>query len=214
MHAQIFRANSPGTEEFLFIRTHHILPHRSRPAPDGFGNSLVKKPIWLSSLRPGFLDLPVTRGQTPSMAHIYMVFEFAKDEEKAQQARHKLETWKQAFRLDKKLLYKLGRSAVPADGEEAKPAKEVKAKDEKPKGKGKSTAKSAAKTEAPESAPSSNEDVRLLVRLGFSGHEKLTEQRWLQRIPSEEPFNGASPTVIKQGEANFAETAQQFEDLA
>jgi hypothetical protein len=152
------------------------------------------------------------------MAHIYMVFEFAKDEEKAQQARHKLETWKQAFRLDKKLLYKLDRSAAtPADGdgEEAKSAKEVKAKDEKLKGKGKSPSKSAAKKEAaPESAPASNEDVRLLVRLGFSGHEKLTEQRWLQRIPSEEPFNEASPVVIKQGEANFAETEQQFEDLA
>ena len=45
------------------------------------------------------------------MPHIYMVFEFANDEESAQQARHKLETWKQAFRLDKKLLYKLERAA-------------------------------------------------------------------------------------------------------
>jgi hypothetical protein len=152
------------------------------------------------------------------MAHIYMVFEFAKDEEKAQQARHKLETWKQAFRLDKKLLYKLERSApthADGDGKEAKAAKEVTSKDEKPKGKGKSAAKAAAKKEpAPETAPASNEEVRLLVRLGFSGHEKLTEQRWVERIPSEEPFNEASPVVIKQGQANFAETEQQFEDLA
>jgi hypothetical protein len=152
------------------------------------------------------------------MAHIYMVFEFAKDEEKAQQARHKLETWKQAFRLDKKLLYKLERSAptqADGDGKSAKAAKEVTAKDEKPKGKGKSAAKAAAKKEpAPETAPASNEEVRLLVRLGFSGHEKLTEQRWVERIPSEEPFNEASSVVIKQGQANFAETEQQFEDLA
>ena len=38
------------------------------------------------------------------MAHIYLVFDFASDEEKAQLARHKLETWKQAFRLDKRLM--------------------------------------------------------------------------------------------------------------
>jgi len=42
------------------------------------------------------------------MAHIYMHFDFA-DEENAQQARHKLDVWKQAFRLDKKLQYKLER---------------------------------------------------------------------------------------------------------
>ena len=44
------------------------------------------------------------------MAHIYMSFDFGTDEEKAQQARHKLEMWKQAFRLDKKLLYKFERT--------------------------------------------------------------------------------------------------------
>ena len=43
------------------------------------------------------------------MAHIYMSFDFGTDEEKAQLARHKLEMWKQAFRLDKKLLYKFER---------------------------------------------------------------------------------------------------------
>ena len=54
------------------------------------------------------------------MAHIYLTFDFAKDEEKAQQARHKLEGWKQAFRLDKKLLYKVERiaAATPADGDQ------------------------------------------------------------------------------------------------
>ena len=48
------------------------------------------------------------------MAHIYMQFDFATDEEKAQLARHKLEVWKQAFRLDKKLLYKFERSGEAA----------------------------------------------------------------------------------------------------
>jgi hypothetical protein len=136
------------------------------------------------------------------MAHIYLLFEFAKDEEKAQQARHKLETWKQAFRLDKKLLYKVERIAAPPTEGDEKPAKAVKTK-----GKGKDSAKE-------ESALASNEDIRLLVRLGFSGHEKLSEQRWVQRIPTEEPFREASPVIVKPGEANFEATEQQFEELA
>jgi hypothetical protein len=53
----------------------------------------------------------------------------------------------------------------------------------------------------------------LLVRLGFSGHEKLSEERWVKRIPSEEPFRGASPVVVKPGEAEFAATEQLFEEL-
>ena len=51
------------------------------------------------------------------MAHIYMHFDFGADEEKAQEARHKLDVWKQAFRLDKKLQYKLDRPEE-ADEEE------------------------------------------------------------------------------------------------
>jgi hypothetical protein len=137
------------------------------------------------------------------MAHIYLLFDFAKDEEKVQQARHKLEVWKQAFRLDKKLLYKMERiAAAPTDGE-PKPAKAEKAK-----GKGKAGAKEEAA--AP---PASSEDIKLFVRLGFSGHEKLSEQRWVQRIPTEEPFRDASPAVVKPGDAEFGVTEQQFEDL-
>ena len=153
-----------------------------------------------------FLDLASSESQTEFMAHIYLSFDFAKDEEKAQQARHKLEGWKQAFRLDKKLLYKVERvAAAPSDGE-AKPAKAEKSK---PKGKGKAAAATAAVE-----APSSNDDIKLLVRLAFSGHEKLSEQRWVQRIPSEEPFQGASPAVVKPGDASFESTEKQFEELA
>jgi hypothetical protein len=138
------------------------------------------------------------------MPHIYLLFDFAKDEEKAQRARHKLEVWKQAFRLDKKLLYKLERIPVaPPDGD-TKPAKEEKAKR---KGQG------AAKFEdAP--VPASNEAIKLLVRLGFSGHEKLSEQRWVERIPAEELFREASPEVVKPGEAKYDATEKLFEDLA
>jgi hypothetical protein len=137
------------------------------------------------------------------MAHIYLVFDFAKDEEKLQQARHKLEGWKQAFRLDKKLLYKMERiEATDGDGKAA-------AKEEKPaKSKGKTKAAEADTKKAEPSA-----DLKLLVRLAFSGHEKLTEQRWVQRIPLEEPFQGASPKMAKSGEEGFKAMEKKFEEL-
>jgi hypothetical protein len=154
-----------------------------------------------------FLDLGAGQSQTKIMAHIYLLFDFAKDEEKVQQARHKLEIWKQAFRLDKKLLYKMERiAAAPTDGE-PKPAKAEKAK-----GKAKAKSKAGAKEEAA-APPASSEDIKLFVRLGFSGHERLSEQRWVQRIPTEEPFRDASPAVVKPGDAKFEVTEQQFEDL-
>ncbi len=138
--------------------------------------------------------------QTKSMPHIYMQFDFGKDEEKAQLARHKLETWKQAFRLDKKLVYILARAA---DGDAA--SQPVPSKAEKPKGKTK--AEDAAET------PASNEPVKILLRLAFSNHEKLTEQRWVDRIPAEEPFLAASPQVLKPGDAHFEETEKEFDEL-
>jgi hypothetical protein len=144
------------------------------------------------------------------MPHIYMLFAFAKDEEKAQQARHKLETWKQAFRLDKKLLYKIERIAIEAADGDAADAKSTKPQKEK---KAPAKGKAAKAKTAVEELPPSNEDIRLIVRLGFSGHEKLSEERWVQRIPSEEPFKEASPEIVKPGEAKFAATEQRFEEL-
>jgi hypothetical protein len=150
------------------------------------------------------------------MAHIYMHFDFGADEEKAQEARHKLDVWKQAFRLDKKLQYKLERPEEAeaqeegsTSGDAAAGAKEV----EKPKSKSKTQhRKKAGRAEdAPENNGSGN--VSLLVRLYFSSHEKLSEQRWLDRIPSEEPFKSASPRVLRQGENGFEEALKQFSDL-
>jgi len=142
------------------------------------------------------------------MAHIYLLFDFARDEEKAQQARHKLEGWKQAFRLDKKLLYKMERTAAaPGDGD-AKPAKAEKV--EKGKGKG----KTAPKAKAEAASEGANDEIKLIIRLAFSGHEKLSEQRWVQRIPAEQPFQEASPKVIKVGDVGFEGTEKQFEELA
>jgi len=129
-----------------------------------------------------------------------MQFDFGKDEEKAQLARHKLEVWKQAFRLDKKLLYKFSRDtdgAAAAEPAEHKPDKH----------KAKSKAKDESET------PKSHETVKLLLRLGFSNHEKLTEQRWVDRIPTEEPFLAASPKVLKPGDDQFSDTEKEFEEL-
>jgi hypothetical protein len=49
--------------------------------------------------------------------------------------------------------------------------------------------------------------------LYFSSHEKLSEQRWLDRIPSEEPFKSASPKVVHHNDPEFASTDKQFETL-
>jgi hypothetical protein len=143
--------------------------------------------------------------QTSFMAHIYLTFDFGADEEKAQQARHKLDGWKQAFRLDKKLLYKFDRSdGTPAEAP-AEPAKK-----EKPAKGGKSK---ATKAEKNEETPASAEKIKLLLRLAFSNHEKLSEQRWVERIPGEEPFKGASPAAIRPGEPTFDETETRFDGL-
>jgi hypothetical protein len=139
-----------------------------------------------------------------------LMFDFATDEEKLQQARHKLEGWKQAFRLDKKLLYKMERieaTTGDADGNAARAVKAEKTeKAAKTKGKTKATA-------AEQKKPEVKADVKLFVRLAFSGHEKLSEQRWVQRIPVEEPFQGASPKVVKNGEAGFEDVEKKFEEL-
>jgi hypothetical protein len=150
------------------------------------------------------------------MAHTYLLFDFGTDEEKAQLARHKLEGWKQAFRLDKKLQYKLERESDAKDENAAEDADESAetSKAGKPKQKAKAKAKHASKkAEGSEDVSPANGKVSLLVRLYFSGHEKLTEQRWLDRIPSEEPFKDASPRVVRQGEEQFDEVVKQFDSL-
>ena len=157
--------------------------------------------------------------QTERMAHIYIRFDFGTDEEKAQQARHKLDGWRQAFRLDKRVQYKLDRpedavgetAAKPAPAEKAEPAAKSKGKTaEKPKGK---AAAKTRETAALKPAASANGKVGLLVRLYFSSHEKLSEQRWLARIPAEEPFKSASPKIVHQDDKEFEATDKQFESL-
>ena len=157
------------------------------------------------------------------MAHIYMTFDFGTDEERAQQARHKLDGWKQAFRLDKKLIYKFERATPEGDGAtaaEAVSAKKDAAKAEKPAKDGKAGKGGSAKVKTPKETKEEKSEaavatgpVKLLLRLAFSGHEKMTEERWLKRIPTEEPFKGAGPETVKTGEAAFAEIEGKFEGL-
>jgi hypothetical protein len=125
------------------------------------------------------------------MPHSYLVFDFGSNEEAAQQARLRVEGWKQAFRLDKKLLVKFSREES-AEGEQGEP-------DNK---------KTAKKDAGPNS-----QAVGLIVRLDFSEHERLSHQRWLERIPTEALFKDAHPKVIRQGDADFTATAERFEAL-
>jgi hypothetical protein len=109
------------------------------------------------------------------MAQTYLIFDFGTGEDVAQQARHRLESWRQAFHLTNKLEYKLDREAAKKEG-----------------------------------AP---DHLKLVVRLDFSDHEKLSHQRWVDRIPSEAPFKDSSPKVVRQGEPDFAESAKLFDTL-
>ncbi len=167
------------------------------------------------------LDLSCRASQTQNMAHSYIRLDFGTDEEKAQQARHKLDGWRQAFRLDKKLQYKLDRPDSAPVETISKPEPAAKAAPpEKSKGRAAEKTKAkevSGKSSAPppeKAAAAANGKVSLLVRLYFSSHEKLSEQRWLDRIPSEEPFKSASPKVIHHGDAEFETTDKQFETLA
>jgi len=124
------------------------------------------------------------------MAQTYMVFDFGTNEDLAQQARHKIEGWKQGFRLGEKMSMKFERVAAetPADG-------------------GKSAKKSKEGKEVAD-------HVTLLVKLAFSDHEKLSYQRWLDRIPAEEPFQSAKGEVVRAGDGpEFEKTAERFESL-
>jgi hypothetical protein len=138
------------------------------------------------------------------MPQTFLIFNFGADEDAAQKARHKIEGWKQGFRLGNKMLLKFDRE------ENAEPASEAKP-EAKPEGKAeaKGKKKSAAKKEEPENGGS----VKLLVRLDFSDHEKLSHHRWVERIPTEEPFKSVEGQIVGPSDEAFAKTAGQFDSL-
>jgi hypothetical protein len=115
------------------------------------------------------------------MAHTFLTFDFGKNEEAAQEARHKIERWKQGFRLGNKLMLKFDRGEAQESKVESKKAEES--------------------------------PVRVIVRLDFSDHEKLSHQRWIDRIPTEEPFRDGQPKIVRQGDQTFTSVSERFESL-
>jgi hypothetical protein len=149
------------------------------------------------------------------MAYSFLIFDFGGDEDAAQQARHRIEGWRQGFRLDKKLQLKFDRKELEAKQE---PATEPASKSSKGSSKGKAASKTKAKSSgAVEPDGGSNtpppSEIRMIVRLDFSDHEKLSHQRWLERIPTEEPFKAAKPKVLRPGGPEFEKTEELFDSL-
>ena len=138
------------------------------------------------------------------MSQSILIFDFGSNEDAAQQGRHKIDAWKQGFRLGNKMLLKFDRDESP---------------DEQPsKHSGGSAGESAAakkpgKAVENDEAAKKDPRVRLFVRLDFSDHEKLSHQRWLDRIPSEEPFKSAKGQTVRTGDPEFLKTAEHFESM-
>jgi hypothetical protein len=173
------------------------------------------------------------------MPSSYLIFDFGEDEEAVQQARHKVESWKQGFRLGDKLAIKFERehpdteasesaeegvkgdaegsdarkeSSKPAPGKHASSARDHSAEGKQSRKK-KSSAKSS-ESSATDDEQNAGGKVRLIVRLNFSDHEKLSLQRWLDRIPTEEPFKSLHPKIVRHPDPDFRETDQLFETLS
>jgi hypothetical protein len=130
----------------------------------------------------------------------FLIFDFGGDEDAAQKARHKLEGWKQGFRLGDKLTLKFERDSKEDEKSEAAEKKQ------KAEAGGKET-KKAKKT------PAEGAKVRVAVELNFSSHEKLSYQRWLGRIPAEEPFKGVAHEIVQESQENFEKTSEWFQAL-
>ncbi|MCL6565984.1 MAG: hypothetical protein K6U09_06130 [Acidobacteriia bacterium] len=108
------------------------------------------------------------------MPQSYLIFDFGADEQAAQQARHRIEAWRQAFRLGEKMRWKFERSSAAQDGPQ---------------------------------------QIRLLVRLDFSEHERLSHQRWLERLPTEAPFRTAKLEIVRTGDTAWESAAARFDAL-
>jgi hypothetical protein len=137
---------------------------------------------------------------TQYMAHDFLIFDFGNDEETAQQARRKVENWIQGFRLGKKMILKYEREGAGTEEIGQEDDADGKSSARKKKASGKSNDESTGK-------------VRVLIRLDFSDHEKLSHQRWLDRIPTEEPFKSKEAKIVRQNDPQFDEIAELFETL-
>jgi len=139
------------------------------------------------------------------MPQTFLVFDFGPNEEAAQQARHRLEGWRQGFRLGDKLKFKFERQPAEPAPEAAEPAGKAPKK--------KSTKKKKEEPAAEPAAQQPTDRLRLLVRLEFSEHEKLSYQRWLDRIPAEPPFPSAEKQIVRRGQEGFEKVSDLFDEL-
>ncbi|HVB34060.1 MAG TPA: hypothetical protein VNJ52_06790 [Patescibacteria group bacterium] len=143
------------------------------------------------------------------MPQTLFIFDFGANEEAAQQARHRLEGWRQAFRLGDRVKFKLERQATPPSAGASPSAGESgDAKRSKSGGK-----KKAAGPSAKEGKEPAGERLRLMVRLEFSSHEKLSYQRWFDRLGAEPPFQDTEKQVFKRGQEDFDRAAEEFDSL-
>lgn len=135
------------------------------------------------------------------MARAFFVFDFGLDVEGAQKARHRVDAWKQAFRLGNKVQFKVDRqSSAPTE------------KAQESEGHA-STGKHEPAKHKHDAKEGSVERVRVLIRLDFSGHEKHLFQTWFERIPTEEPFKSVKSETVQHDSANFDETSDRFDSL-
>jgi len=153
------------------------------------------------------LDTPSGDRYRECMAQSIFVFDFGANEEAAQRARHKVDGWRQGFRLGNKILLKFERAESAGDtGDTASMTAKEGAR-----------SKSAAKKQTSKQDEADKEkalaNIRLFVRLDFSDHEKLSHQRWLDRIPTEEPFKSAKVTTVRTGDPEFPKVAELFDSL-
>src|ERR1700726_2855430 len=128
------------------------------------------------------------------MPSSYLIFDFGEDEQNAQQARHKVEGWKQGFRLGDKLAFKFEREQGDPDEDEDGDGKDLAAASKEQGGEG-------------------GRKGPVFVQTKFSDHEKLSLQRWLDRIPTEEPFKSADSKIVRHNDPDFATIDQLFETL-
>ena len=135
------------------------------------------------------------------MAQAFLLFDFGSDEEAAQKARHRIDAWKQAFRLGNKVQLKVERQPSQAP-ENARESKDHASKGKHGSGKHKDESKEGVA-----------ERVRVFVRLDFSAHEKHLFQTWFARIPTEEPFKTVKPETIQRDAGNFDQTSDLFDSL-
>ncbi|HEY6903865.1 MAG TPA: hypothetical protein VI216_06125 [Candidatus Acidoferrales bacterium] len=144
------------------------------------------------------------------MAESILTFDFGTNEEGAQQARHKIEGWKQGFRLGSKMVLKFERDNT---AEQTAQEENASATPKQESSKKKAAAKKRTTKDEGQDSEESSGRVRLLLRLSFSDHEKLSHQRWLDRIPAEEPFKSVKTETVRTGDPEFPALAELFDSL-